>query len=165
MAKARRKLKARRAGDVGREPASQRFDGAAPAELLHLLDHPVRRQILRFLDGDGCPRSPRELAELIEASLSNVSYHVWVLEDREAVRPIGVQPVEGTKERFFASAVSGNELVAAILSYTEKEDRKVLRKPRRGWLWRAKSPRSPRQGARLLAWIRGGLGSWRRCRG
>ncbi|HET9676128.1 MAG TPA: helix-turn-helix domain-containing protein [Solirubrobacterales bacterium] len=73
-------------------------------DLLVALRHPLRRRILREM-ADGKKRSPRELAAVLRAPLSNVSYHVRVLAERSAVTLVETQPRSGSVQHFYRSAV------------------------------------------------------------
>jgi DNA-binding transcriptional ArsR family regulator len=72
--------------------------------LLVALRHPLRRRILREM-ADGKAISPRELSDMLGEPLSNVSYHVRVLADREAVTLVETKPVRGSVQHFYRSAV------------------------------------------------------------
>lgn len=72
--------------------------------LLAALRHPLRRQILRLMASEEAI-SPRELAGLLEQPLSNVSYHVRVLADCEAVSLVRTIPVRGSMQHFYRTAV------------------------------------------------------------
>jgi hypothetical protein len=90
--------------------------------LIYALNHPARRQILRQLGEQGAERSPNEMANGAAFSLSGLSFHARVLCELQVTRCTRTQPVRGAIEHFYASNVSDNELVAAILSETEGED-------------------------------------------
>ena len=47
--------------------------------LLHSLNHPVRRQILRLLSERGAERSPVKMARLVAGGLSMLSFHAKTL--------------------------------------------------------------------------------------
>ncbi len=91
--------------------------------LIHALNHPARRQILRQLSGEEAEKSPSEMAEAATFSLSGISFHARVLCELQVTRCTRTQPVRGALEHFYASNVSGNELVSAILVETEGDDR------------------------------------------
>jgi DNA-binding transcriptional ArsR family regulator len=91
--------------------------------LIHALNHPARRQILRELAEEGTERSPSEMARSAAFSLPGLSFHARVLCEMQVTRCTRTQPVRGSLEHFYASNVSGNELVAAILLETEGDDR------------------------------------------
>jgi hypothetical protein len=91
--------------------------------LIHALNHPARRLILRELGDPGAERSPSEMAHSAAFSLSGLSFHARVLCELEVTHCTRTQPVRGSLEHFYASNVSGNELVATILSETEGDDR------------------------------------------
>jgi DNA-binding transcriptional ArsR family regulator len=90
--------------------------------LIHALNHPARRQILRQLSGREAERSPSEMAEAATFSLSGISFHARVLCELQVTRCTRTQPVRGALEHFYASNVTDNELVSAILVETEGED-------------------------------------------
>lgn len=73
-------------------------------ELLVALRHPLRRRILREMAGEEAI-SPRELASNLGRPLSNVSYHVRVLADCAAVTLVRTQPVRGSMQHFYCSAI------------------------------------------------------------
>ncbi len=96
--------------------------------LIHALNHPARRQILRQLGDPELERSPSEMAEAASFSLSGISFHARVLCELQVTRCTRTQPVRGALEHFYASNVSDNELVSAILLETENEDRNLRKR-------------------------------------
>jgi DNA-binding transcriptional ArsR family regulator len=72
--------------------------------LLNALGHPLRRDILRAM-ADGKVVSPRELSEVLGQPLSNVSYHVRVLVQSEAVTLVRTKPTRGSIQHFYRSTV------------------------------------------------------------
>lgn len=72
--------------------------------LLVALGHPLRRRILRLMAGEDAI-SPRAMSEALEAPLSNVSYHVRVLADCAAVTLVSTQPVRGSMQHFYSTAI------------------------------------------------------------
>jgi DNA-binding transcriptional ArsR family regulator len=90
--------------------------------LIYALNHPARRQILRQLREHGTERSPSEMAQTAALSLSGLSFHARVLCELQVTRCTRTEPVRGSLEHFYASNVSDNELVKAILAETEGED-------------------------------------------
>ena len=95
--------------------------------LIHALNHPARRQILRHLHAHG-ESSPSEIADSVAFTLSGLSFHARVLSELEVISCTRTQQGRGALEHFYVSNVGGNELVAAILSETEGED-SAPRKP------------------------------------
>jgi len=69
-------------------------------KLLLALRHPLRRAILRAM-ADEEPISPRELAGLLGAKLTLVSYHVKVLAACGAVATAGNKKVRGATQHFY----------------------------------------------------------------
>ena len=63
------------------------------------ISHPMRFQILATLHGE--PRSPQSLAAEIHVPLTNLSYHVKVLERLGAIELTGTRSVGGTTEHFY----------------------------------------------------------------
>ena len=73
-------------------------------DLLAALRHPLRREILRLMESEDAI-SPRELSAVLEQPLSNVSYHVRVLADCEAVVLVSTVPVRGSVQHFYRTSV------------------------------------------------------------
>ena len=65
--------------------------------------------------------SPRELSQMLEEPLSNVSYHVRVLVDCAAVTLVDTQPVRGSMQHFYCSAVDA-PWARQVLGISEVED-------------------------------------------
>jgi DNA-binding transcriptional ArsR family regulator len=97
--------------------------------LIHGLNHPIRRQILRILSEQGSERSPREITRLMTPALSSLSYHARSLCEQKIIRCARTRKVRGSTEHFYASDVSGNKLVDTILSETEKDDSHLFKRP------------------------------------
>lgn len=77
---------------------------AATDELMTALGHPLRRRILREMALTE-RSSPRDLAETLAEPLSNVSYHVRVLADCDALELVGTRPVRGSTQHFYRVTV------------------------------------------------------------
>jgi DNA-binding transcriptional ArsR family regulator len=75
------------------------------ADLLRALRHPLRRRILREM-ADGEAISPRRLSTVLQQPLSNVSYHVRVLAECDAVTLVRTAPSRGSVQHFYRSRVS-----------------------------------------------------------
>jgi hypothetical protein len=67
------------------------------------LTHPVRRKVLVALRrcGKDSPLSPREMARDLEMELANVSYHVRVLAELEAIHLARTTPVGNSLQHFY----------------------------------------------------------------
>jgi DNA-binding transcriptional ArsR family regulator len=78
-------------------------DAAIDHRLLKALGHPLRQRILRVL-GDRVA-SPVELSRELEEPLGNVSYHVKMLEELEAIELVRTAPVRGTLEHFYRATM------------------------------------------------------------
>lgn len=74
------------------------------SRLLAELKHPLRRQLLRLMI-DAEPTSPRELAEKLEHPLSNVAYHVRVLNTCGGLELVRKTPSRGSVQHFYRAAV------------------------------------------------------------
>lgn len=90
--------------------------------LLHSLNHPIRRQILRLLSERGAEWSPVKMTQLIAGGLSTLSFHVKTLSDQKVIRCAKTRQVRGSIEHIYVSDVLDNELVAEILRSTQKDD-------------------------------------------
>jgi DNA-binding transcriptional ArsR family regulator len=76
----------------------------APAhQALKLIAHPLRVRILASIADLGSA-SPRQLADVLEEPLGNVSYHVRTLHAGGLIRPNGTRPVRGALEHFYCAA-------------------------------------------------------------
>jgi DNA-binding transcriptional ArsR family regulator len=64
----------------------------------------MRRSILKEMRGEE-EISPRELSHRMEISLSNLSYHVRVLAECEAITLVRTQPVRGSLQHFYRFAI------------------------------------------------------------
>lgn len=73
-------------------------------DLLVALRHPLRRQILRLMVDEEAI-SPRQLSDRLDKPLSNVSYHMRVLADCAAVTLVSTQPVRGSMQHFYCTAI------------------------------------------------------------
>src|ERR1700686_4607434 len=61
--------------------------------------HPLRVQVLTILNERVA--SPNELAKELDEGLSNVSYHVRVLEECECLERVKTEPRRGAVEHFY----------------------------------------------------------------
>lgn len=67
--------------------------------LLKSLGHPLRQRILVELNRK--ESSPSRLAEVLDEPLGNVSYHVKVLLEHDAIELVGTKPVRGALEHTY----------------------------------------------------------------
>jgi DNA-binding transcriptional ArsR family regulator len=74
--------------------------GDGKNRLLTALKHPLRREIVRTMIGRE-QISSREMSELLETPLSNVSYHVNVLRNCDAIELVDTEPVRGAVQHFY----------------------------------------------------------------
>lgn len=89
--------------------------------LQRALKHPMRRRILRSLNGDGEARTLEELALLnAGTSVSRISYHVLVLESCGGITVRTSPPDEGGNR--FASNVADDSVVTEFLRATRATD-------------------------------------------
>jgi len=86
---------------------------------LKALGHEMRRAIMGvYVDkGGDTPISPRDVAGVLDQPLSNVSYHVRVLADCEAITLVSTKPVRGSMQHFYRPSTKFVELpwVADVL--------------------------------------------------
>jgi DNA-binding transcriptional ArsR family regulator len=82
-------------------PAKQKPTGPEDV-LLSILQHPLRKRLLRFyVEAEGS-LSPKELTLLAnDPKISNVGYHVRVLAEKGAVELVKTQPRRGSVEHFY----------------------------------------------------------------
>jgi DNA-binding transcriptional ArsR family regulator len=98
--------------------------GRLEPELQDALDHPLRREILRSLNGSERGSTPAELASRLRPlSLSQVNYHVQVLVGEGAVVAVGDSPFGG---RSYISDLSREAEVVEVLQATQRRDRARL---------------------------------------
>jgi DNA-binding transcriptional ArsR family regulator len=84
-----------------------KFDRSEENNLLQALRHPLRRDILREMAGNGDTElSPRELSARLQAPISNVSYHVRALDSCAAIKLVREVPVRGSVQHFYVSTVT-----------------------------------------------------------
>ena len=69
--------------------------------LLRILQHPLRRELLKLYVEAGEVRSPKELTLSTNRHISNVGYHVRVLAKKGAIELITVEPRRGSIEHFY----------------------------------------------------------------
>ncbi|HET7418106.1 MAG TPA: winged helix-turn-helix domain-containing protein [Solirubrobacterales bacterium] len=80
----------------------QRKLGKSPQQVLvKALNHPVRVKALTILTDRTA--SPKEISELLEVPLSNVSYHVRVLEELGLIEIVEEESVRGSVAHFYRS--------------------------------------------------------------
>jgi DNA-binding transcriptional ArsR family regulator len=103
------------------------LDRSGDNDLLTALRHPLRRRILRRMDDEEAV-SPRELSRQLHEPLSNVSYHVRVLVDCAAVTLVDTQPVRGSMQHFYCSAIDA-PWARQVLGTSEAEDEEQGEKP------------------------------------
>lgn len=90
--------------------------------LLHALNHPVRRHILRALSAPEMELSPSDISKALGTHLSNLSYHARTLSEQDVLCCTQEIQVRGSTQHFYVSNVAGNRLVNAILAEIEKDD-------------------------------------------
>jgi DNA-binding transcriptional ArsR family regulator len=109
---------------TGEESGSEARAGGGDAETLIALRHELRRRILRKMFEQEAPISPRWLAEALHEPLSNVSYHVRVLADCDAVTLVDTEPVRGSMQHFYVPAIEQPWALAVLGVETEGDDSK-----------------------------------------
>ena len=87
-------------GAKKREPASKSsFGRPGHSKLVKGLSHPLRMECLTVLSYRVA--SPRELSEILDHDLSNVSYHVRVLDELGLIELVEQEQVRGTVAHFY----------------------------------------------------------------
>src|SRR4051812_46260215 len=79
-------------------------DASEGIQLVRALGHPLRRSILKEMQGEE-EISPAELSRRLRITLSNVSHHVRVLAECEAIVLVRTQPVRGSLQHFYRFAI------------------------------------------------------------
>jgi DNA-binding transcriptional ArsR family regulator len=69
--------------------------------LLFVLQHPLRRRLLRLYVEEEGMLSPKDLADFTKQHLSKVGYHVRVLAEKGAVEIVAEQQRRGAVEHFY----------------------------------------------------------------
>ncbi len=115
---------------AGNPPDQSRRLPLELAELLtppleHALNHPLRREVLRALNRSARPCGAGELVSacLPTTSVTLLNYHAAVLERCDLVRVIDNEVAGEGFSRSYASNVSEDVQIIAILSATEAQDR------------------------------------------
>ena len=89
---------------TSRKKGTARSDGASvDPRLMKALSHPLRQRILQVLNQRVA--SPAELSQELGESLGNVSYHVKILAELEAIELVRTAPVRGALEHFYRPLV------------------------------------------------------------
>lgn len=105
--------------DFASEPQRRRIS----PKLIHGLSHPVRRELLRLLNRTLEPRSAQQMSgSFVGVNLSNIAYHLRVLQHAELVKEDSQRHVRGALEKFVVSLVPDHPQISVILSDTEKDD-------------------------------------------
>ena len=94
--------------------------------LLYAIQNPLRREMLRVLNAAMGSVTPKEISDRIPWDVEDIAFHVRVLEERNLARCAGTRRVRGATEHFYVSKVAKNDLLAAILAGTEKDDRRLF---------------------------------------
>lgn len=104
--------------------------------LIHALNHPVRRHILRLLagvDGEGAllscvdmAQAPARIFSKPKTFLRTIYFHAKDLRRQGVISIAGTRDVRGATETFYSSNVAGNTVVGLILSNTERYDQDFL---------------------------------------
>ena len=104
-------------------------DAALDQRLIKALAHPLRERILQALNETVA--SPAQLARALDEPLGNVSYHVKILLECEAIELVRTAPVRGAIEHFYRatmrSYLSDDDWEALPLSVRRGSDSQNLR--------------------------------------
>jgi DNA-binding transcriptional ArsR family regulator len=94
MGKRRKVAKGERSNTVGEKTLDEKLAKA--------MGHPVRAQIVSYLEKNGVS-SPKEMARagIAEEKLSNVAYHVRILEEYGCVELVEEEPVRGSTAHYY----------------------------------------------------------------
>ena len=107
----------------------KKTDAALDQRLIKALAHPLRERILQALNENVA--SPAQLARALDEPLGNVSYHVKILLECEAIELVRTAPVRGAIEHFYRatmrSYLSDDDWEALPLSVRRGSDAQNLR--------------------------------------
>jgi DNA-binding transcriptional ArsR family regulator len=105
-------------------------DAAVDQRLIKALAHPLRERILQALNETVA--SPAQLARALDEPLGNVSYHVKILLECEAIELVRTAPVRGAIEHFYRatmrSYLSDDDWEALPLSVRRGSDSQNLKR-------------------------------------
>lgn len=82
-------------------PKKPKRDLSPEEVLLSILQHPLRRELLKLYVEAEEMRSPKELTLPTNGHLSNVGYHVRVLAEKGAVELVAEEARRGSVEHFY----------------------------------------------------------------
>jgi DNA-binding transcriptional ArsR family regulator len=87
-------------------PMAKKKPDVSETAKIKALTHPMRQRIMGVMvhRQTKTPISPREISATLQESLSNVSYHVRVLADCEAITLRRTKPVRGSMQHFYSPA-------------------------------------------------------------
>lgn len=90
-------------------------------DLLTAVHHPMRRSILRVMLAQDEPLSPVQISKRLAVSLSNLSYHIRVLNELDVLRLEDTQPVRGSLMHLYRlpAEVKKSKLVRDALAMDE----------------------------------------------
>jgi DNA-binding transcriptional ArsR family regulator len=80
---------------------SKRKPVSGEETLVFLLQHPLRKRLLRLYVETKARRSPKELVAPTDEHIYSVSYHVRVLAEHGAVVLVAEEPRRGSVEHFY----------------------------------------------------------------
>lgn len=95
--------------------------------LLHSLNNPVRRQILRILSKKGTVLSPSEIQRQLLIDLPHVAYHIRALFKLQILTCTSTRRLRGSTQHFYTSSVVDNRLVKNILTEMQEDDSALAR--------------------------------------
>lgn len=81
------------------DKATSLYDGGLNTRLVKAVSHPLRARALAILNERVA--SPKEIHELLDVPLGNVSYHIRVLEDLGCIELVKTEPRRGATEHFY----------------------------------------------------------------
>lgn len=90
--------------------------------LMFLLQHPLRKRLLKLYIEAQEMRSPKELAAPTDEHICSVSYHVRVLAEHGAVVLVAEEPRRGTVEHFYEATPLVDEVPWARTALGLKAD-------------------------------------------
>lgn len=98
------------------------FQSKIGTPLWQALDNPIRREVIRLLCDE--PRTQSDISSRLGISLSEIGYHVSVLEEAGAASHEDPERSRPASQRILRSALGDNQEVRLVLVATQQPDRR-----------------------------------------
>lgn len=99
-------------------PAQRKKKNDAETAALKAVGHPLRREILRSIDGQN--RSPVQISRALDESVQLISYHMRILRDEGVVELATTTPRRGAIEHHYRKPANPGKDQRQILEAVDK---------------------------------------------